>query len=165
MVRDPRDTVVSGYFQAVKRIKVFKGSISDFIRDEKHGIEKILKFHAIWLDNKDAPKDFLLVRYEDMHKSALVVLKKTLEFLQVKNIDENKLKKVVEFAKFDNMHRLEKEGFFEKKYGSILTPSDKSDKESFKVRRGQVGGYLDYLSEKDTEYCNECMRNSRTPFY
>ena len=33
-----------------------------------------------------------------------------------------------------------------------LTPADASDPESFKVRRGKIGGYADYLSEEDVAF-------------
>jgi hypothetical protein len=165
LVRDPRDTVVSGYFQSVKRIRAFDGTISDFIRDERHGIKKILTFHHIWFNNKHHPEGFHTVKYEDMHEDCLDVLKKVTDFMQLRNISQEQLKESTEFARFDNMQKLEREGYFEKQYGFPLSPSDKNDKESFKVRKGKVGGYVDYLNEEDIHYCNKCLLDMGTPFY
>lgn len=165
LVRDPRDTLVSGYFQATKRLKIYDGSISDFLRDERHGMKKIIRFHDIWFDNQHVPKDLLINTYEDMHKDTLSVLKRVVSFLQREYLKDKQLTESIEFAKFENMQLLEKEGFFSEKYGSILTPADLHDQESYKVRRGKIGGYTDYLNEKDIEYCNECMKSADNSSY
>ena len=50
--RDPRDTVVSGFFQLTKRLarrRTYVGDLSDFVRDPRHGIEKIVRFNLAWL--------------------------------------------------------------------------------------------------------------------
>lgn len=112
LIRDPRDTLVSGYFQATKRLKIYDGNISDFIIDERHGMKQILRFHEIWFDNQRIPKDFLIITYEDMHKDTLNILKKVVSFLQREYLKDKQLKESIEFAKFENMQLLEKKGFF-----------------------------------------------------
>jgi hypothetical protein len=67
MVRNPLDTVASCYFQATKRLKIYDGTMSDFIQDERYGLEKINYFHSLW-------KDIPVVRYEDMHDSSYSVV-------------------------------------------------------------------------------------------
>lgn len=165
LIRDPRDTLVSGYFQATKRLKLYNGNISDFIRDERHGIKKIIRFHEIWFDNKHIPEDFLIITYEDMHKDTFDILKKVVSFLQRGYLKDEQLKESIEFAKFENMQLLEKKGFFSEKYGSILTPADFTDQESYKVRRGKIGGFIDYLSKEDIDYCNEYMESASNNYY
>jgi len=39
-----------------------------------------------------------------------------------------------------------------------LMPRDKNDPESFKTRRGKVGGYVDYLTPQDIEFLDAKMR-------
>ena len=68
MGRDIKDTLVSAYFQATKRINVFEGTISEFIATDQFGILKILTFYDIWLQNRHVPKSFLFIRYEDLHQ-------------------------------------------------------------------------------------------------
>ena len=109
---------MSGYFQAVKRIGVFNGSLSEFIRDEKHGIAKILLFHQIWFNNRKVPKDFLSIRYEDMHADCMAVMGKIMDFLQLKDVGGDQLKESIQFAEFENMKKLEKNGFFSR--GMVL---------------------------------------------
>jgi hypothetical protein len=53
------------------------------------------------------------------------------------------------------MNKLEAAGAFASK---ILQPTDVADPESFKVRRGKVGGYTDYLAGDDLAYATEAMR-------
>jgi len=165
MVRDPRDTVVSAYFQMTKRHEDYKGTISDFIRDDRYGIKKILKFHEIWHKNRDVPAGFKLIRYEDMHEDPLTVMKDLLGFLRVKKLDENKLQRIIQFYQFNNMHNLEKQGYFKKSFKGVLYPKDVNDKESYKTRKGKVGGFFEYFSEDDLEYCNQVMKEFPNPFY
>ena len=39
--------------------------------------------------------------------------------------------------------------------GYRLRPGDKTDAESFKTRRGVVGGYTDYLGDTEIEFLNQ----------
>ena len=39
----------------------------------------------------------------------------------------------------------------------LLQPGDVSDPESYKVRKGKVGGYADYLPSDDIEYATQAM--------
>lgn len=160
LVRDPRDVVVSGYFQATKRIGVYSGSISEFIRDPKHGIEKIIIFNSDWLASAGAPKGFCLIKYEDMHTRLREVLTEVIHFADPSRPLPD-LDKIMELGRFENMQEMENSGELAKKYGRILKPGDPTDVESFKCRKGKVGGYGEYLSEDDIAYCNETMEKYR----
>jgi hypothetical protein len=46
----------------------------------------------------------------------------------------------------------------------ILQATDVGDPESFKVRRGKVGGFADYLAGADLTYANEAMRKLDSRF-
>ena len=169
LVRDPRDVVVSGYFQLTKRNKKYDdrydGGISDFIRDEKDGIRKVVAFYNPWNEHKDATKDFFMLKYEDMHLNTILQLENVLKFLSIDNIDNQIVAKAVDSCCFEKMHKLEKQGHYNKKYREILTPSNNNDPESFKTRKGKVGGYIDYLEESDINYCNSIMREMKCPWY
>ncbi|MCH6568301.1 MAG: hypothetical protein IH801_08085 [Nitrospinae bacterium] len=41
-----------------------------------------------------------------------------------------------------------------------LAPADPQDPESFKVRRGEIGGHKRYLSAADVEYVEERIRRN-----
>ena len=53
------------------------------------------------------------------------------------------------------MKKLEAAGAFDSK---ILKPGNVTDPESFKVRRGKVGGYREYLTEDDQRYALEAIK-------
>ncbi len=73
--------------------------------------------------------------------------------------DPAALGRAVEIASFENMRRLE-EGDLQAPGAALvaalkeeaLRPFDAGDPESFKVRRGKVGGYVDYLARPDIEF-------------
>ncbi len=44
-------------------------------------------------------------------------------------------------------------------------PGDHSDPESFKTRKGRVGGYADYLCGKEIEYMNAYLEKNLALFY
>src|SRR5438046_10268684 len=67
----------------------------------------------------------------------------------------------LDFSRFDNMQKLEAAGAFDSK---ILRPGDVRDPESFKVRRGKVGGYREYLSAEDQEYAAGALTNLESGF-
>ena len=65
LVRDPRDVVVSHFHQVTKRSRnpfVFK-SISDFVKDDILGFNRIIHYYNLWFSQKEIPKDFLLIKY------------------------------------------------------------------------------------------------------
>jgi hypothetical protein len=160
LVREPRDVMVSCYFQATKRINVYEGSISDFVRSEQYGIERCVKFYSIWSQNRHVPAEFLIVRYEDMHANPQAVLKSVLDFMSVCGVSQQMLRDAIEFGRFDNMKKLEATGHFKRQ---VLTPGNAKDGESFKVRRGKVGGYADYLSPDDCQYLTQVITDAHCP--
>ena len=161
LVRDPRDVMVSCYFQATKRINVYQGTISDFVREAHFGIERCVTFYSVWGQNRRVPAEFLLVRYEDMHADPQQVLKSVLDFMGVCDVSGQMLDSAVEFGRFDNMKKLEATGHFKRQ---VLRPGDATDQESFKVRRGKVGGYSDYLNPIDCQYLTHVIADAHCPF-
>lgn len=161
LTRDVRDLIVSSYHALRKRDKVFEGSLGDFIRSDEFGVRRILQFYKIWADNRHVPKEFLLIRYEELHSDAQGQLRKVLDFIGAEHISEACIEAAVEFARFDNMKRMEQTDFFQT---DLLRPKDPSDKNSFKVRRGLVGGYKDELSQDDIDYIDAVIAEMGNPF-
>ena len=162
LVRDPRDVVVSSYFEATKRKVVYEGKISDFIRHDCYGINKIIAFYNNWFNNRTIPKDFLLIQYEELHKGPHSCLKKVMDFIGMENADEDIINTAVEYSRFDNMKKLEEKKFFKT---NKLRPGNPDDPESFKVRKGIIGGYKEYLNPEDIEYADNVMQELERPFY
>jgi hypothetical protein len=68
--------------------------------------------------------------------------------------DARVFQEALEFSRFENMQKLEAAGAFD---SNILHPGDVRDPESFKVRRGKVGGYREYLSADDQRFAAAAM--------
>ena len=143
--RDIRDNVVSAYFQATRRIGVFAGPISAFIRHDAYGIEKILAFYRIWHANRHVPVAFEFVRYEDLHRDTAGTLARVLAFLGA-GVAPATIAAAVEYCRFENMRKAEAENRFRK---DMLRVARDGDPEAFKVRKGKVGNYVEYLAPDD----------------
>jgi len=161
LVRDPKDVIVSSYFHVTKRQRRFEGSLSEFIRSDIYGIKKIVTFYQIWLNNQAIPKDFLLLKYEKMHKDTSSVLRSLLSFIRIQNVPENTIETAVKFSDFGNMRKLESSQTF---HTTSMQPGDTNDEESYKVRKGKVGGYLEYLSQDDMNFINQVIEEAGHPF-
>jgi hypothetical protein len=155
LIREPKDTAVSGYFHSTKRQCIYSGNIGSFVRNPRHGFEKIIYFHLIWLYSKHIPKSFLMIKYEDLLSNTFGKMKEILAFLKIKDVSDERLMEIINFAKFENMQTMEKNGYFKEIFGEGLTPKNILDFDSYKTRRGIAGGYKDYLIRSDIDYFNK----------
>jgi hypothetical protein len=163
LVRDPRDVVVSSYFQKNRRWKQWYDSdLSSYIYEERGSYDTILRYYNIWAKNRHIPKDFMLVRYEDLHASPHKELRRTLEFMGLSAISDGVISEVVKYASFDNMRKMEEKNTFK---GGMLCLADRNDPESYKVRKGKVMGFAEYLNKDQIEYLNRKMTETLSDFY
>jgi hypothetical protein len=161
VIRNVKDTLVSSYFQATKRVNVFDGSLSEFIRDDRFGAKKILTFYNLWHASQSVPRAFHLVRYEDLHRDPRAGLRQALDVVGADVAGESILDRAIEYASFDRMKEMERGKTFD---NPVLRASDQQDEDSFKVRRGVVRGYVDYLSEEDVRYIDGVIAEIGDPF-
>lgn len=163
LVRDPRDVVISYYFQQTKRIKSsVTMDVSSFIRDPRYGVNRIIGLMNIWAENRRIPKDFLVVKYEDLHRDPVGELQKIMQFVGLKDVEEELLREAVSFASFENMRQMERNNALQNKR---LKTKDSGDPEAYKVRKGKIGGYVDYLSEADVDYLNNRVKEGLVKEY
>ncbi len=169
LVRDPRDVLVSYYFQYTRRgakqlanDREFNGTPSEFICHEIGGLQSLVAFYNVWAKNRSVPADFLLITYEDMIKNARTVLSQTVEFLGWPMRDSELIDDIVAFGSFDNMRRLEETNALN---NERLKAPDDGDRESFKVRKGKVGGYRDYLTSEDCQYIDDYLRGNLDDYF
>ena len=178
MVRDPRDVLVSYYFHKSKREperkfwffekkrrethSPFRGTLSEFLDVDIGGFDTILRYYNIWAECRKDPGALLVVRYEDMQADPCRELRRVLDFLGLDAITDDEIAEAVEFASFQNMRMLESG---EQAQSYKLKPGDKNDGDSYKVRRGKVKGYVDYLQPEEIETLNRKMASTLTDFY
>ena len=156
MARDPRDTAVSSYFYTSLRHGSYNRSISSFIRDPLHGVEKIILYNLTWLECGPRFPAFLPITYEEMNEVPFGVVRKTTDFLGA-NIADSELERAIANNTFEKMHEREATGAYLQSYGGTFSSGHDTEPEMFKVRRGKIGGYSDYLTVGDVAYCDEIL--------
>ena len=166
LARDPRDVIVSSYFEMKNRGRLFgdnpyeqhastfEGSLPEFIYQRRGGFDTLLAYYNIWAGNHHLPQDFLLVRYEDMKANPGRELRRVLDFLGLQNISQATIAEAVSYASFENMRKMEAEGRF---HSGMLKPAKQTDQESYKTRKGKTRGYVEYLSPAEIETLNQKM--------
>jgi hypothetical protein len=154
LTRDPRDAAVSGYHQMTRRSHEshqFSGTMGEFLRDPRVGIEKAAHFNLLWAEFAAGRTDAMLVSYEDLKADTVGTMLSAARFFG-SDPTRAEVEAVVERNEFSRMQERERKGEFSKTYGRPLVPRDMSDPTSFKVRRGKVGSYRDELSAEDRAY-------------
>lgn len=156
-VRDPRDVAVSQFFQWQFRIQPRKKFLNDypphgadigvfdFVMNPQVGLPRIIDYFNDWAASRAEVADLLLVRYEDMRSDPGRELRRILSFTGTPGT-EDEIAEAVNFAAYDNMKKLEADGFF-RNSGARVKAGDANNPESFKVRRAKVGGYRDYFDD------------------
>ncbi|MEM7660244.1 MAG: sulfotransferase domain-containing protein [Bacteroidota bacterium] len=165
MVREPKDVMVSSFFQTTRRTKVFQGNLSAFLRDPFFGIEKYLTFLKGWEANLEVPQSLFWFSYEEMHNCPFETVRKLLDFMGKGWIPDQKIQEAIQFCEFSNMQKLEREGQFVAKYGKKLLPKQLDDPQTYKTREGKIGGYRAYMAEADIAFCEMEIRKANSLFY
>lgn len=155
LVRDPLDTAVSQYFQWRHRMRRWKKLLNDypphgrdvsafdFVMDPACGLPVIVDYLEVFERELPRIQDHAVVAYEAMRADPGGTLARVLTFLgeapSAEEIDD-----AVRFGSMENMRALEAaggSGFL----GRRMRPGS-ADPQSFKTRRGKVGGWRDSFS-------------------
>lgn len=178
MVRDPRDVIVSYYHHKSHREPLrdfwwfqgkrkethsrFTGTLAEFLDEPIGGFDTLLRYYQVWGEARHTPAAFLLLRYEDMQADPAGQLRRALDFMGLSAITDAEVKEAVEYASFHNMRKIEAG---EEVRSFKLKPGDPNDPNSYKVRRGKVGGYRDELTPEQIERLERKMAASLSAFY
>jgi hypothetical protein len=163
LARDPLDAIVSNYFQATRTDQVFEGSIREFVRDPHWGLARLLAFNAGWYAARERFREFHLVRYEDMIRDTAGELAKIVAFLRIPFVERAAIERSAAANQFEAMKQRERGGDLRRRFGDRFTSGGEADDENLKVRRGQVGGWRDYLDADDAAFCTDLIARSRYP--
>ena len=174
LVRDPRDTAVSQFFQWKHRIVPRKKVLNNyplgdvdlygFITSEQSGIPKIIEFMNAWAAETGRMQDLLVVKYEDLRADTKGELARVLNFFGQQPTEEE-LDDAVSFASVDNMRRMERENAGKATAHRSLKPADANDPSSFKVRRAKVGGWRDYVTEEQSDAIDRMVKEKLDPVF
>lgn len=175
LARDPRDVAVSQFFQWKYRMKPNKKalnkyprqgkdvSIFDFVMDPDAGLLKVIGFMNLWANEAGRMEDIFLLRYEDLKVHPEDTLRKLLGFIGTPGTDVQILE-AVRFSSVENMKKMEQKKTFWLS-GGRMVPKDRSNPNSYKVRRAKVGGYKDYFDDQQTESIEALVELNLSPFF
>lgn len=160
LARDPRDAFVSLHIQLTRRTKetpdeLKQKSATELLRDSAFGIRSMIEVMNCWLAEWSARPDFLLLRYETLRQEPAPGFRALLQLLGERPVQEDAFAHALRFSDFGHMKKMEDAGAFESK---ILRAGDTRDPESFKVRRGKIGGFEDYLAPDDQAYAAAALQ-------
>ncbi len=175
LARNPLDIAVSWFFQFTKRQSAHKQELInaaidhpidrrnidmwDFVRHSDIGLPSLIDFLNYWERNLAALDRTLLTGYEALRADPGAVLKQ-ITALMGDSFSDDEIQAAVDFGSFDNLRKLESEGFFR---SGGLTLRNPKDPESFKVRRAKVGGYRDYFTPEQADELEELVATHLSP--
>lgn len=162
LVRDPRDTIVSLHLQMTKRWRVTQKDLSEFLWQPRGSFESMIRYYNIWARNRHVPRDLMLVRYEDLQEDCQGTLRSMLDFIGVGDVANEVVDEAVSLNSIDKLRQRETAGVYTTRR---LQPGISGDPDSYKARRGKVGGYVDYLSSFEIARTTEIINTQLDPWY
>ena len=151
LIRDPRDIVVSSYHHATRVKSLIDVPLELFIRDPLFGIEKPAQFNMMLADYCGAHHGTMLVTYEELSHDTAATLERIAQFLR-RPIRPEVAAGIAQKCSFATMQDEERSGLLAGTLGRSFTRADGKDINTFRVRRGKVGGFRDELSPADLAY-------------
>ena len=170
LVRNPCDVAVSEYFQSTRRASEHKvelhgvdrdASMFDFVMRAPVGLPSVVEYLNAWAPVFVDCENALVVRYEDLRERPAEMLTRIVEFVGAP-FRQEEVAEAVDFTAFENLKELERKNFFK---NSRLAPKDPDDPDSFKVRRGKVGGYTDYFDDEQIAAMEALVRDRLDPVF
>jgi alcohol sulfotransferase len=176
LARDPRDVAVSQFFQWKFRIKPTKVAINnyppqgsdislfDFVMgDNGGGMRAVTDYLNLWAAEVDKIKHLHLLRYEDLRARPREELRRLLDFMHV-DATEPQVHAAVDYSSYENMKKMEGAQQF-RLAGGRMMPRDKDNPDSFKVRKGKVGGYRDYFTDEEVAAIDCRLADTLDPLF
>jgi len=162
LTRYPIDVLVSLFMQQryTRNPHRYTGELEQLVDDPVYGLDKFLRFHALWDEGASRAAAFRLARYEDLRRDAEREAGAIAHFLGFPS-DEKALREAVAFAAFDSMKSMQDSGQVPTYPSSglgVFGPIDPAEPRSNRVRSGTVGGYR---AELRPETCARLERRIR----
>lgn len=168
LLRDPRDVAVSEFFQSTRRASAYKrelyeveqqGSMFDFVMHSPLGLPAICEYLNFWHQELDGWQRVYRLFYERLRAEPREEMASLLAFLE-QDFSAEEIDEAVEFTSFEALKRKERENFF---HNSRLQARNVEDPDSYKVRRGKVGGYRDYFNDEEIERIDRLVSERLAP--
>ncbi len=127
------------------------------------GLKWVIGFLNLWAEEARHMDDFFLLRYEDLKTRPVETLEKLVAFMGAPANKEH-IRDAVDFASYENMRKMEEKRTFWLS-GGRMVPKDRSNPNSYKVRRAKVGGYKDYFDDRQVEKIEAFVEDNLSPFF
>jgi Sulfotransferase domain len=175
LVRHPADVAVSQYYQWQYRMRPNKVALNrypergrdlgmfEFVTREYAGLTRTIDFMNGWAGEAERSDDLLVVRYEDMRARPEQILGQILAFIDTTGTADE-IREAVAFASFENMRKMEADSTFWLS-GGRMRPRDRANPQSFKTRRGKVGGYRDYFDDGEIALIDRLVAEKLSPVF
>lgn len=160
LVRDIRDLLVSYYHQNTDRFHHFYGSIADFVRNDEFGAARVATFYKMWHERQGKVKDFLLLRYEELHTDPHLSFGRAMAFIGISGLTKTEIDEALTFGSFGHMQKMELLGNFP---ALALQPISGMHENARKTRKGKIGSYREELTEHDLNYVEETVKQIGAP--
>jgi hypothetical protein len=152
LTRNFRATLASAYFQARDRVRVFKGTPKQFIRDTRYGVIKLVAFYNLWEQIRPGLPRCAIISYESMLRDTQEQFEAILRALDIE-IRDALVSRVIAESTFDHMKALSVTPAYR---NTVLAPIDPDRPETFKVRQG--GSDTDSLfDDEDIAYIDAAV--------
>lgn len=138
-------------------------SLIDFVLSPEIGLPKIIDFMNGWARELSHIRNLLIVRYEDMRAQPDESLRKVLEFVGTPGTPDE-IRESVRFASVENMRALEQKRVFWLA-GRRMLATDRSNPNTYKVRRAKVGGYRDDFSAEELAQIDRIVESTLAPVF
>ncbi|MFQ5664820.1 MAG: sulfotransferase domain-containing protein [Candidatus Binatia bacterium] len=171
LARHPCDVAVSWYLQFTKRISAYKRELIahtlrqpvdpaaipmwEFVMHPELGLPALVAYLNRWERNLSQIAPRFLLRYEDLRARPADTMRRLTSFMG-ESFGDEAIEDAVAFAAFDNLKQLERTHYFSNWGLRLHNPNDP---DSFKVRRGKVGGYRDYFTPEQTAEMDALVRS------
>lgn len=155
LLRNPFDTIVSYYYQKVKREGIeYVGTIDDFVLDPVFGLNRSCEWQLIALDSIKKQRHHIIT-YENMSVDMHGEMCKFMDFLGVKYTPES-IQTAVSLSEFDKMQQIEVAGTESATaVGRLSIPNWDGDIDKLKVRSGKVNSWNHYLKQETVDALNQ----------
>ena len=134
LIRDPREIIISFWYQMKFREKTYNHSISEFIENKYFGIKKIISFYN--LIDLEFSDNFKIITYANLVNNTYEEIEKIISHFNLV-IDKNLIRKCIEECSFQKLQKKE------------IIKSKVKDIKSLKFRTGSSGDFKKELSNKD----------------
>ena len=160
IIRHAGDVLVSLYMHNVYRenFPIYEGSLEDFVHDDIYGIDKYITYYIQLYSDMHTFKDTLLVKYEDLIMSAPQWIRKISDFIEF-DLPDGDERRISLATNFETMKTLELRDANSHIPALRRSANWQKTNDSFKIREGKVGGYVNHFSAGTAAYINKRMKD------